>query len=200
MRAVATAWIALLVAAACAQSTSVEPATPTPVAAELTALAPFFGSYATGDGRVFVIARHGWFFDIRDATYRTIYPGATRNRFTIGPAFEVPLPTFANLRFDGTMLTLATPHATVTAHRLAYKQTDVMISANGAMLAGNITEPLGPGPHPGIVIVPGAGPGARYFYDVWVGIYARLGLDVLTYDKRGIGPSTGRYPDQFPPA
>ncbi len=68
MRAAVAATIALLVAAACAQSTNNHAANPTPVAAEPTALAPFFGSYATGDGRVFVIARHGWFFDIRDAT------------------------------------------------------------------------------------------------------------------------------------
>src|SRR5260370_29665786 len=146
MRAAAAATIALLVATACAQSTHSPAANPTPVAAVPTALAPFFGSYATGDGRVFVIARHGWFFDIRDATYRTIYAVAPPNRFTIGPAFEVPPPTFANLRFDGTMLTLATSHATVTAHRLAYKETDVTIPANGAMLAGSITEPLGAGP------------------------------------------------------
>ena len=198
MRAVATAWIALLVAAACTQSTNTQVATPIARAANPSELVPFFGTYSTGDGRSFVIARHGWFFDVRDATYRTMYSGATPNRFTIGPAFEVPLPTFANLRFDGTMLTLATSHATVTAHRLAYKGTDVIIPANGAMLAGSITEPLGAGPHPGIVIVHGAEPGERYFYDIWVGIYAGLGLDVLTYDKRGIGASTGRYPGEFP--
>ncbi len=198
MRAVATAWIAVLVAAACTQSTNTQVATPIARAANPSELVPFFGTYATDDGRSFVIARHGWFFDIRDATYRTIYSGATPNRFTIGPAFDAALPTFANLRFDGTMLTLATSHATVTAHRLAYKETDVMIPVNGAMLAGSITEPLGAGPHPGIVIVHGAEPGERYFYDIWVGIYAGLGLDVITYDKRGIGASTGRYPGEFP--
>src|SRR6266853_6502370 len=125
MRAVATALIALLVAAACTESTNTQVATPIARAANPSELVPFFGTYSTGDGRPFVIARHGWFFDVRDATYRTIYSGATPNRFTIGPAFEVPLPTFANLRFDGTMLTLATSHATVSAHRLAYKETDV---------------------------------------------------------------------------
>src|SRR5260370_28643852 len=141
MRAVATAWIALLVAAACTQSTHTQVATPIARAANPSELVPFFGPYATCYGRSFVIARHGWFFDIRDATYRTIYSGATPNRFTIGPAFDVPLPTFANLRFDGTTLTLATSHATVTAHRPAYKDTDVTIPASGAMLAGRITEP-----------------------------------------------------------
>src|SRR5260370_3829961 len=198
MRAVATAWIALLVAAACTQSTNTQVATPIARAAHPTELVPFFGTCSSGDGRSFVIARHGWFFDIRDATYRTIYSGATPNRFTIGAAVGVRVPRFANLRFDGTMLTLATSHATVTAHRLAYKETDVTIPANGAMLAGSITEPLGAGPHPGIVIVHGAEPGERYFYDIWVGIYAGLGLDVLPYDKRGIGACTGRYPGEFP--
>ena len=198
MRVVAAAGIALLVAVACAQSPNTAVATPTSLGANPSELAPFFGTYVTGDGRSFVIARHGWFFDIRDATYRTIYDGATPNRFSIGPAFEVPLPTFANLRFDGTVLTLTTSHATVVAHRLAYKQADVTIPTNGAMLAGSITEPLGAGPHPGIVIVHGSEPGERYFYDIWVGIYASLGLDVLTYDKRGIGASTGRYPGDFP--
>ena len=198
MRAVAAAWIALLVAAACTQSTNNQAATPTPAAAEPSALAPFFGSYATGDGRVFVIARHGWFFDIKDATYRTIYKGSAPNRFSVGPAFAVPVPTFANLRFDGSVLTFATPRSTVAAHRVPYRQTDVTIPASGATLAGTITEPLGAGPHPGIVVVHGSEPGERYFYDVWVGIYAGLGLDVLTYDKRGIGASTGHYPGEFP--
>ena len=198
MRAVAATWIAVLVAVACSQSTNGEVASPTPKAAEPKALAPFFGSYEAGDGRVFVIARLGWFFNLRDATYRTMYSGTAPNLFTIGPAFEVPAPIFARLRFDGTMLTYATSRSTVVAHRLAYKQTDVTIPAEGAMLAGSITEPLGAGPHPGIVVVHGAEPGERHFYDIWVGIYAGLGLDVLTYDKRGIGSSTGRYPGENP--
>ena len=50
----------------------------------------------------------------------------------------------------------------------------------------------------GVVVVHGSEPGERYFYDIWVGIYAGLGLTVLTYDKRGIGASTGRYPGEFP--
>ena len=200
MRPVAAAWIALVapIAVACAQPANTQVATPPPRAAGPSELAPFFGTYTAGDGHSFVIARHGWFFDIRDATYRTIYSGATPNGFSIGPAFEVPLPTFANLRFDGTALTFATSRTAVVAHRIAYRQTDVTIPANGATLAGSITEPVGAGPHPGIVVVHGAEPGERYFYDIWVGIYAGLGLDVLTYDKRGIGSSTGRYPGEFP--
>jgi len=66
------------------------------------------------------------------------------------------------------------------------------------VLAGTITEPLTPAPHPGIVIVHGSEPGQRIDYGVWVGFYASLGLSVLAYDKRGNGASTGTYPGEFP--
>ncbi len=197
MRAFIAASVALIMVAACSQTSHEPIAVPTPRAATPSELTPFFGSYVTRDGRVVVIARLGWFFDLRDATYRTIYAGAT-GRFTIGPAFAVPLPVFAELRFDGTTLTVAMSHTTVVAHRIEYRQMDVIIPAAGAQLAGAITEPMGAGPHAGIVIVHGSEPGERFFYDIWVGVYAGLGLTVLTYDKRGIGASTGRYPGEFP--
>jgi dienelactone hydrolase len=198
MRRLGVAWVALVLAVACVQpaATARTPAAPPP--ANTQVLSSVFGSYRADDGRVFVIARLGWFFDLRDATYRTIYAGAAPNRFTIGPAFAIPLPKYADLIFDGTTLAVATAHATVLARRVQYKQSDATIPADGATLAGAITEPIGGGPHPGIVIVHGSEPGERHFYDIWVGIYAGLGLTVLTYDKRGIGSSTGRYPGEFP--
>jgi dienelactone hydrolase len=198
MRPLVAALVPLVLAVSCVQPAATSTTTTTPAPADTQALSSVFGSYRADDGRVFVIARLGWFFDIRDATYRTIYAGAAPNRFTIGPAFAVPLPKYAELTFDGTTLTIATARATVSAQRVQYKQTDVTVPADGAMLAGAITEPIGGGPHPGIVIVHGSEQGERHFYDIWVGIYAGLGLTVLTYDKRGIGSSTGRYPGEFP--
>lgn len=198
MRLMVAALIALVVAVACTQPAGTSKITPAPAPVDTQALSRVFGSYRADDGRVFVIARLGWFFDVRDATYRTIYAGAAPNRFTIGPAFAIPLPKYADLIFDGAMLAVATAGATVRAQRVQYKQTDVTIPANGATLAGAITEPIGGGSHPGIVIVHGSEPGERFFYDIWVGIYVGLGLTVLTYDKRGIGSSTGRYPGEFP--
>jgi dienelactone hydrolase len=191
-----------LVASACEQSNGQgpPPATTTagPAQASRTALRPFFGSYLAAGGHIFVIARLGWFFDIRDATYRTIYAGAAPNRFTIGSQFAVALPKFADLVFVGSSLNVITVRSTTMARRVQYRQTDVTIPSQGAALAGAITEPMGSGPYPGIVIVHGSEPGERYFYDIWVGIYTSLGLAVLTYDKRGIGASTGRYPGEFP--
>lgn len=186
----------------CAPGSNVSPPLPTapPAAATLESLLPHFGSYRTDDGDTLVIARRGWFFDLRSAAYRTIYSTRTSNHFTIGRLFQEPLPVFADLVFapDGITLTDST-HRRV-ARRIAYKQTEVTIPANGAQLAGTITEPIGAGPSPGIVIIHGAETGERDFYDIWVGVYATLGLAVLTYDKRGRGSSTGRYPGEFPSA
>lgn len=169
-----------------------------PVAAGVDALSRYFGSYDTTDKDILVIARLGWFFDMRDATYRTIYSTASPNHFTIGFQFLRPVPKFADLTFDNDTLTVTHSGEKRTASRINYKQTDVRIPANGAQLAGTITEPLGAGPHPGIVVIHGSEPGQRFFYDIWVGVYAGMGLAVLTYDKRGNGDSTGRYPGEFP--
>src|SRR5260370_10637616 len=169
-----------------------------PAAATETALAPYFGSYSMSDGDILVIARLGWFFDIKGATYRTIYATDAANHFRIGPRFEEPLPKFADLACSASSLTVTEPARTGVGKRIDYRQTDVWIPARDAQLAATITEPLGAGPHPGIVVVHGAERGERHFYDVWVGIYASLGLAVLTYDKRGGGSSTGTYPGEFP--
>jgi dienelactone hydrolase len=164
----------------------------------MDALSPYFGSYRASDGDILVIARLGWFFDMGDATYRTIYATRSPAEFTIGNRFLQPVPKFADLAFASGTLTVTDSAGKRVATRIAYKQTDVAISASGSQLAGTITEPLGAGPHPGIVIVHGSEPGQRYFYDIWVGVYASMGLAVLTYDKRGNGASTGRYPGEFP--
>jgi uncharacterized protein len=179
------------------QSTVASPSVP-PIPATIAALSPYFGSYRTDGGDIIVIARMGWFFDMRDSAYRTIYASSSPNRFSIGFRFLVPLPKFADLVFDREALSVVASNHVVAGRRIHYMQTDVTIPAAGAQLAGTITEPAGPGPHPGIVIVHGAERGQRYFYDVWVGIYASMGLAVLAYDKRGGGSSTGQYPGEFP--
>lgn len=171
---------------------------PAPRAATVEQLTPYHGSYAMQDGDIVAIARLGWFFDFRDAAYRTIYDGRSASSFTIGRTFEDAHPAFANLVFAGSTLTITTGGARRTGRHIDYKETDVQVSAPGAQLAATITEATTPGPRPGIVIVHGAERGERHFYDVWVAIYASLGIDVLTYDKRGVGSSTGNYPGEFP--
>jgi hypothetical protein len=184
----------------CAPGSSGPPSSPAapPAAATSQSLVPYFGSYRARDGDTVVIARMGWFFDLRDAAYRTIYSTGASNHFTIGRLFGEPLPVFADLVFAADRLTITDPSQKRVALRIDYKQSEVTIPAAGAQLAGTITEPSGAGPHAGIVIVHGAETGERAFYDIWVGVYTSLGIAVLTYDKRGRGASTGRYPGEFP--
>jgi dienelactone hydrolase len=173
-------------------STSYVPATP----AELS---PYYGSYSTDSGDTLVIARMGWFLDMRTSAYRTIYVRRLPNQFTIGCRFREPVPECAVLELTQQTLSVrGTTAALITGHRLRYSETDVTIPASGAKLAGTITEPQVGAGRGGIVIVHGAEPGQRYFYDIWVGVYAALGLAILTYDKRGTGSSTGSYPGEFP--
>ena len=182
----------------CGTTSPSSPASPAPIAASVQQLLPYYGSYSDGSGDVVVIARLGWFFDLRTAAYRTIYATGSPTHFTIGLRFFEPTPKFADLSFSGQKLTISESGKARTARRVTYKERQVAMPAQGAQLAGAITEPLGVAPHPGIVIVHGAERGERYFYDAWVGVYASMGFAVLTYDKRGVGSSTGTYPGDFP--
>ncbi|HEV2414526.1 MAG TPA: prolyl oligopeptidase family serine peptidase [Candidatus Dormibacteraeota bacterium] len=149
----------------------------------MESLVPHYGSYADPSGNIVVIARLGWYFDMRTSAYRTIYATGSPDRFTIGLRFLEPLPKFADLLFDGDTLMVNNR----AFHRVTYRQTDVTIAVAGGQILATITEPMAGGLHPGIVIVHGAETGQRYFYDVWVAIYASMGLAVLTYDKRWRG-------------
>lgn len=70
-------------------------------------------------------------------------------------------------------------------------------------LAGTLTLPDGPGPHPGVVILTGSGPqdrgvpgtGGHKTQTVVADRLTREGYAVLRYDKRGVYRSTGSYAD-----
>jgi uncharacterized protein len=203
MRLAAAAAIAVSLAGCgfggASQTAEQTPAAPAPAPATMAELLPYYGSYVTAAGDTIVIARMGWFFDMKSSAYRTIYASQSPGMFTIGCHFLVPLPKCADLDFTQDVLTVQdTSHSGTVAHRVANVTTDVSIPAQGAQLAGTFTEPPGAGERGGVVIIHGSEPGQRYFYDIWVGLYTSLGLAVLTYDKRGNGASTGRYPGEFP--
>jgi uncharacterized protein len=170
-----------------------------PVPATLGELSPYYGSYLTGTGDTLVIARMGWFLDMKTSAYRTIYAGPSPDRFSIGCRFLEPMPKCADLTFALDTISLRDASNRMTFGRRVHQvETDVAIPTAGAQLAGTITEPEGGTSHGGIVVVHGAERGQRYFYDIWVALYTSLGLSVLTYDKRGIGASTGKYPGESP--
>jgi dienelactone hydrolase len=81
-----------------------------------------------------------------------------------------------------------------TSARLDVHQYEVRIPSAGAVLAGTLTIPPGPGPHPAAVYVSGSGPTLREEAHYLDSVFVSQEIAVLAYDKRGNGQSTGRYP------
>ena len=201
-REAATVTLALLFLVGCVP-TSPAQASPSPrPSIQIANFEQYAGAYRTSEGITYVVNGHGHLLNLQDSTFRQLYPTSAPDHFTVGRAFAIPLPKQADIAFRmaGTRADQLTvkPVAglAVVAQRLQFKETEVQVAVADAVLAGTITEPLTPGPHPGIVIVHGSGPGPRIDYGVWVGLYASLGLTVLAYDKRGNGASTGTYPGE----
>jgi uncharacterized protein len=81
----------------------------------------------------------------------------------------------------------------VTAKKIAPHTTEAVEIHNGDVtLRGILAVPSSKGPHPAIVFAPGSGKTMR---DVgpWNPFFVRLGIAVLSLDKRGVGESTGDF-------
>lgn len=78
----------------------------------------------------------------------------------------------------------------------------VTFTSDGATLAGELTIPRGPGPHPGVVLLAGFGPFTRDGAGLiasWSEELVARGIATLRYDKRGLGDSAGRADDWLDP-
>ena len=73
-----------------------------------------------------------------------------------------------------------------------HRELDVTFTCEGVRLAGTIYLPTGPGPHPAVVWVHGAGEAERLGWGgQLVPGLVQAGVAVLSYVKRGVGPSGG---------
>lgn len=70
---------------------------------------------------------------------------------------------------------------------------NVSFDNQGARLTGTLYLPDRPNKVPGIVLVHGSGPAPRFINSPIAQHLAQAGYAVLSYDKRGIGDSTGHY-------
>ena len=154
------------------------------------------GGYRMSDGRVVSLAvtpDGGLLYtDTRTGDLRQLKPGGP-GRFTFGPTYLVQRPVRGTLTVRGTTLTLTTSGRTSTGTRISATRTRVSFRGAGVRLVGKVTSPTTPGHHPALAIVHGSEAGDRDMYDLFVNFYVSLGYVVLTYDKRGVGDSTGFY-------
>lgn len=74
-----------------------------------------------------------------------------------------------------------------------YREEEVTFRNGEVTLAGTLVTPLSTGPHPAVVITHGSGPQPRASGGLGLGQLVRRGLAVLSYDKRGVGASTGDF-------
>jgi dipeptidyl aminopeptidase/acylaminoacyl peptidase len=154
------------------------------------------GAYRFADGSVVSLVEQDG--SLRLVDYRS---GALRQlterslgSFVGGPGVSVPEPVsvrvglvtqagrVTGIRRDGR-----------TASRLPLVTERATLPSGGIRLAARLLLPPGRGPFPAVVIVPGSVPAHADTYDLWALFFASRGFAVLSYDKRGIGASTGRY-------
>lgn len=74
---------------------------------------------------------------------------------------------------------------------LPYQKHDVKFYNGGVRLAGTMYVPRTPGMHPAVIFVHGSGDEGRWASAYLADNAARHGIVALTYDKRGVGESSG---------
>jgi uncharacterized protein len=129
---------------------------------------------------------------------RTLYP-TDRDRFFTGPGAAVPSTIESRIEFqrgaDDRIASLtwkrddAPPR---TARRVEIEKHEDIQFANGDVrLAGTLIAPITAAKHPAVILVHGSGPATREQILPFARFLIRHGLAVLSYDKRGVGGSTG---------
>jgi dienelactone hydrolase len=168
-----------------------------PAGAAASDLGAAVGAYRFADGSVVSLVEQDGalrLVDYRSGALRVLTERSLGS-FVGGPGVSLPEPVTVRvalvegprgrstgLRRDGrvaTRIPLVTDRAT--------------LSSGDVRLSARLLRPPGRGPFPAIVIVPGSVPAHADTYDLWALFFASRGFAVLSYDKRGVGSSTGRY-------
>ena len=135
--------------------------------------------------------------DVKSGEARGVFP-RSETQFTGGPSLYVPSPTRQTLTFRGdgvhvTDLDQKGRQSGAFATRIPIAREEVTFKNGDVTLAGTLLLPAAKGKHPAVVFTHGGGAQLR---DIMWGLgylYAARGFAVLSYDKRGVGKSTGNW-------
>lgn len=159
------------------------------------------GSYEVAPGRVIEI---GWMDELGGLVFldhQTLRTGPLHalspTRLVAGPSIGVPYPfeievyPLRDAAGAITGLRWREQDLVVEARRIAPHRVEAVTVRNGdVVLKGTLMLPTTPGPHPAIVLAHGSGDATRNV-GAWNLHFLRLGMAVLSLDKRGAGASGG---------
>ena len=168
-----------------------------PSAAASADLQRAVGAYRFADGSVVALVEQDGALRLVDYTSGALRQRTERPRglFVGGPGVSVPQPIAVRVALvtgaGGRVAGLR--RSGLTATRIPLVTEDATLQSGDVRLAARLLRPAGRGPFPAVVIVPGSVPAQRDTYELWALFFASRGFAVLTYDKRGVGASTGQY-------
>ncbi len=166
----------------------------TGIAALLASLAAAFspaGAYRFADGSVAALVPNQGGLRYVDYSSGALRQLAARPGGLLvgGPGVSVPEPVSVRLRVGDDSLQRGTDRAV----RVPLVTDWISFRSGSVQLAGRLLRPVGRGPFPAVVLVPGSVRARTDTYDLWAYFFATHGFAVLSYDKRGVGWSTGTY-------
>jgi len=167
----------------------------------------YAGSYELEPGHVICVANfrgemgcdYPVYLDLKSGDLRALFP-QSRNSYLVGEVFLLPYPHQASINFssdaNGRVTGLnwqAYRGKQRWASRIPFKQEAVSFTSQGITLAGTLTMPISPSPHPAVILTHGSGAQLRdhSILKFMNDFFALNGLAVLAYDKRGVGASEG---------
>ena len=171
----------------------------------------YLGAYRFRNGDYIVIDRFPdtsdtlWVTDVKSGEARAVFPRSitgSETRFTSGPALNVPSPTRKTFTFrdNGGQrgvhvidLDVKGRQSGAFATRSPVAREEVTFKNGDVELSGTVLVPASKGKHPTLVYTHGGGPAKREVYWGLGYLFAARGFVVLSYDKRGVGKSTGNW-------
>src|SRR5215207_386571 len=166
-------------------------------------LARYVGAYRFHNGDYLVIDSFPdtpntlWVTDVKSGEARAAFPKLA-TQFTTGPALRVVSPTRQTLTFrDAGVhvidLDVKGRQSGAFATRVPIRREEVTFKNGDVTLAGTLLLPAAKGKRPAVVFTHGGGPQLREIMWGLGYLYAARGFAVLSYDKRGLGKSTGNW-------